>query len=113
MQIIKEQNFSVIDKMNMISVARDIKKLDKAITITGAIIYDDVDTETGEVKPVGAVKTTDGDIFGFTSQTLISCTDMIIDAFTDGVKEMVIEPVTGTSNAGRTFYQFKVLDVKQ
>lgn len=113
MQIIKEQNFSIIDKMNMISVARDIKKLDKAITITGAIIYDDVDVETGEAKPVGAVKTTDGDIFGFTSQTLISCTDMIIDAFTDGVKEMTIEPVTGTSNAGRTFYQFKILDVKQ
>lgn len=113
MQIIKEANFNMIDKMNMISVARDIKKVESAFTITGAIIYDDVDVETGEVKPVGAVKTPDGDIYGFTSQTLISCTDMIIEAFGQGAKEITIEPVTGTSNAGRTFYQFKVVDVKQ
>lgn len=107
-----EINFTAIDKLNMISVPRDIKKLDKAITITGAIIYDTVDVNTGEVKGVGAVKTTDGDIYGFTSTTLIECTDMIIDVFTDGASEITIIPITGQSNAGRTFYQFKVLNVK-
>lgn len=107
----KEINFTAIDKLNMISVPRDIKKLDKAITITGAIIYETVDVNTGEVKAVGAVKTTD-DIYGFTSTTLIECTDMIIDVFTDGASEITVMPITEQSNAGRTFYQFKVLDVK-
>ena len=112
MNITREYGFNAIDKINMISVSMDIKKLTTAITIVGAIIYDDVDTETGEVKPVGAVKTSNGDIYGFTSSTLIDCTLMLMDVFADGATEITIVPVTGTSNAGRTFYQFKCLDVK-
>lgn len=112
MNITREYGFNAIDKINMISVSMDVKKLTTAITIVGAIIYDDVDTETGEVKPVGAVKTSNGDIYGFTSSTLIECTLMLMDVFADGATEITIVPVTGTSNAGRTFYQFKCLDVK-
>lgn len=108
----QEHGFNAIDKLNMISVPRDIKKLDHPITITGAIIYDTVDTSTGEVKPIGAVKTTDGDIYGFTSATLIECNDMIIDVFTDGATEITLQPVSSQSKSDRTFYQFKVIEVK-
>lgn len=112
MNITREYGFNAIDKINMISVSMDIKKLTTAITIVGAIVYDDVDAETGEIKPVGAVKTSNGDIYGFTSSTLIDCTLMLMDVFADGATEITIVPVTGTSNAGRTFYQFRCLDVK-
>lgn len=108
----QEHGFNAIDKLNMISVPRDIKKLDHPITITGAIIYDTVDTSTGEVKPIGAVKTTDGDIYGFTSATLIECTDMIIDVFADGATEITLKPISSQSKSDRTFYQFKVIEVK-
>lgn len=112
MNIIKEVNISNIDKFNIKSVPQDIKKLTEAVTVVGAIIYNDVDRETGELKAVGAIKTSNGDIYGFTSMTLIDCTDLLIDTFTDGAKEITLIPVTGTSNAGRTFYQFRVMDIK-
>lgn len=112
MNIIKEANINAIDKFNIKSVPQDIKKLTEAVTVVGAIIYNDVDRETGELKNVGAIKTSNGDIYGFTSMTLIDCTDLLIDTFKDGAKEITLIPVTGTSNAGRTFYQFRVMDIK-
>lgn len=111
MQITNEYGFSRMDKLNMMSCNKDIKKLDGSITIVGAIEYMDADKETGEVKPVGAIKTDNGDIYGFTSQTLIETLGMIIDSFNDGVKSITLTTVTGQSNAGRTFYQFKILDM--
>ena len=113
MQITREHGFKRMDKINMMTSNKDIKKLTEAITIIGAITYLDTDKETGEAKPVGAIKTKDGEIYGFTSGTLIECTDMIIDQFEDGVKSFTLIPVTGTSNAGRTFYQFKIIDIEE
>lgn len=112
MNIIKEANINAIDKFNIKSVPQDIKKLTEAVTVVGAVIYNDVDRETGELKAVGAIKTSNGDMYGFTSLTLIDCTDLLIDTFMDGAKEITLVPVTGTSNAGRTFYQFKVIDIR-
>ena len=106
MNIIKEANINAIDKFNIKSVPMDIKRVTDAVTVVGAVIYNDVDRETGELK------TDSGDIYGFTSLTLIDCTDLLIDTFMDGAKEITLVPVTGTSNAGRTFYQFKVMDIK-
>lgn len=111
MQITNEFGFTRMDKLNMMSCNKDIKKLKESITIIGAIEYMDADKETGEVKPVGAIKTDNGDIYGFTSQTLIETLPMIIDAFNDGVKSITLTTVTGQSNAGRTFYQFKILNM--
>ncbi len=114
MEIRNNVNFSTIDCMNVLTSADDIKnKVDEEITITGILIYDSVDKATGELKTVGAVKTDDGTIYGFTSATLIECAEMMTTAFTNSnAKEIKVVVFTKQSNNKRTFYQFKITDIK-
>ena len=113
MNIIVNTNFNAIDRMNVLTSAQDIKKVtDTELKVIGVLIYDSTDKATGEYKQVGAVKTTDGTIYGFTSATLIECATMLNAAFEDDANTITITPITGTSKAGRTFYQFKVLNIE-
>ena len=98
MNIIKEANINAIDKFNIKSVPQDIKKLTEAVTVVGAIIYNDVDRETGELKAVGAIKTDSGDIYGFTSMTLIDCTDLLIDTFKQSRPKLIINLINAANN---------------
>ena len=109
MNITANTNFNAVDRMNVLTSAKNIKTMiDTPINIVGVLIYDSTDKATGEYKTVGAVKTADGDIYGFTSATLIECVTMINSAFEDGAKVVTATPITGQSKGGRTFYQFKV-----
>lgn len=113
MTITNEQNFTVVDRMNAITNASDIKNTaGQTLDIIGILTYETTDKATGEFKSVGAIKVSDGTIYGFTSATLIECANMMCDAFADGVKAITVETITKKSNAGRTFYQFKIVDIK-
>ena len=112
MTITNEVNFSVVDRMNAITNAEDIKNtVNQSLEVIGIMTYDTVDKATGEVKSVGAVKTADGAIYGFTSATLIECAAMMVDALNDGAKSITVETITKQSNNKRTFYQFKIISV--
>lgn len=115
MEIISNANFSTIDKMNVLVSAQDIKMLKGSeLTITGVFVYDTPDKETGEAKTVGAVKTPDGTIYGFTSATLIECALMLASAFNDDEYTSIkIQVISGQSKSDRTFYQFKVLELNK
>lgn len=115
MEILANANFTTIDKMNVLVSAQDIKKLkDTNLTITGVFVYNTPDKETGEAKTVGAVKTPDGTIYGFTSATLIECALMLASAFNDDEYSSIeIQVISGQSKADRTFYQFKVLNLNK
>lgn len=105
-------NFTIEDKMNALTSAEDVKNTaGQSLEITGIMTYDTIDKATGEVKSVGAIKTTDGNIYGFTSATLIECTEMMCDAFKDGAKSITVETVSKQSNNKRTFYQFRIISV--
>jgi hypothetical protein len=115
MEILANANFTTIDKMNVLVSAQDIKKLkDTNLTITGVFVYNTPDKETGEAKMVGAVKTPDGTIYGFTSATLIECALMLASAFNDDEYSSIeIQVISGQSKSDRTFYQFKVLSLNK
>lgn len=115
MEILANANFTTIDKMNVLVSAQDVKKLkDTNLTITGVFVYNTPDKETGEAKMVGAVKTPDGTIYGFTSATLIECALMLASAFNDDEYSSIeIQVISGQSKADRTFYQFKVLNLNK
>lgn len=113
MNITVNHNFNAVDRMNVLTSAQDIKKaVDKELVIVGVMIYDSTDKATGEYKQVGAVKTDDGTIYGFTSATLIECASMLAAAFEEGATAIAVNPITGTSKAGRTFFQFRVLNIE-
>lgn len=108
-ETIKSANINRIDRINLMTSATDIKQAtNNELKIIGACIYNDTNVNTGEVKTVGAIKTTDGTIYGFTSKTLIDCTDIFIDALNEGVTEITATPAQRTSKNGRNFYQFIV-----
>jgi hypothetical protein len=115
MEIKTNINFTVIDSMNVLTSAEDIKnKVDEEIKIVGILIYETVDKSTGEIKTVGAVKTDDDIIYGFTSATMIECAEMMASAFTDSnAKSITVIPFTKKSNNKRTFYQFKIVDIEK
>ncbi len=114
MNITVNYNFNAVDRMNVLTSAQDIKQVtDTALDVVGVLIYDSTDKATGEYKQVGAIKTSDGTIYGFTSATLIECATMLNAAFEDGATAIAVTPITGTSKAGRTFYQFKVLTISE
>ena len=106
--------FNKIDLINVLSAAQDIKQtVNQTLTVTGVYTYDDVDKETGEAKTVGAIKCSDGMIFGFTSSTLLECAERIADVLMDGeCSEVDIKTISRESKAGRTFYQFIVTDIR-
>lgn len=107
-------NFNKIDMINVVSSAQDIKQTaGQVLTLTGVYIYEDIDKETGELRPVGAIKSNDGMIFGFTSSTLIECAKRIADVLKeDDVNEVDVKTISRESKAGRTFYQFVVTDLR-
>ena len=115
MEIRTNVNFTVIDSMNTLTSAEDIKnKVDAEIKVVGIMVYDTVDKSTGEVKTVGAIKADDGTIYGFTSATMIECAEMMAGAFTDSnAKSITVIPFTKQSNNKRTFYQFKIVDIEK
>lgn len=69
--------------------------------------YIDVDTKTNEEKTILSIMTPEGEVFATNSATFLrdfeQITDMLLDAGEDGTV-FVIEVITGTSKAGRTFY---------
>ena len=112
MTINNEVNFSIVDRMNALTNAEDIKNTaGQTLDIVGIMTYTTVDKATGEMKSVGAVKIAQGNIYGFTSATLIECAEMMCDAFADGAKSITVETITKQSNNKRTFYQFKIISV--
>lgn len=106
-------NFNKIDMINVLSSAQDIKTTaGQEIDIIGVHIYETTDKETGEIKTVGAVKTNDGNIFGFTSTTLIECAYRIADVLSeDDVNTVTVKTTKRQSKSGRDFYQFVVTEI--
>lgn len=111
-EIIKNVNFNRVDLLNVVTSADDIKEVTEPITITGVLIYTTPDKETGEVKTVGAVRTEDGHIYGFTSATLLESTAMMVEVLNESdVKGITMKVISKQSNNKRTFYQFVVTDI--
>ena len=83
---------------------------EKVITVTGLAVGQAIDNETGELKPVGYLATSDG-VYGTVSATVIPAIENIIDAVDDGDISFPCEiKVHGrTSNGGREFLTLSVM----
>lgn len=70
------------------------------------VIFDDV-KPTGEVVEILAVRTTENEMFGTNSQTMIKGFKAIIEAFGEPVPFEVLE---GIGRSGRTYYYIDIVD---
>ena len=112
LEIVKNVGFNRIDLLNVTTSAQDIKEVTEEITITAVLIYTTPDKETGEAKTVGAVRTEDGTIYGYTSATLMESTAMMVEVLSESdVKAIRGKIISRESKSKRTFYQFIVTDI--
>lgn len=102
-------NMTAKDIFNAKSSSKSVKDyVDVTLTATGCAVVDTTNNETGEVKSVGYIATSEG-VFGFTSGVLMNTMPEL-----SGYMESAGEPVEiqfheNTSNAGKKFYTMEIM----
>lgn len=102
-------NMTAKDIFNAKSSSKSVKDyLGVTLTATGCAVVDTTDNETGEVKPVGYIATSEG-VFGFTSDVLMN-TMTDLSEYMESVGEPVeIQFHESTSNSGKKFYTLEIM----
>lgn len=95
------------------SIALQTLENGAVIEIKGAAVAETPDTETGEVRNVGYMVCTDGQIYGCVSATAIKSIEGIVEVFPDeaenGVDRLEVKVIKRKSNAGREFISLLIL----
>lgn len=107
-----------MDKKSMFNAknsSNNIKEIiGKNVAISGYMVANDTDKETGEIIKIGYLCLVDGTVYGFKSTTLIDnviefdeyVTDVYVDdrPFGEQIRVSAVK-----SKAGREFYQFNIV----
>ena len=101
-------NMAAKDIFNAKSSSKNVKDYtDVTLTATGCAVLDTTNTETGEVKSVGYIATTEG-VFGFTSNVLMNAMEDLSE-YMESVGEPVnIEFHEMESRSGKKFYTMEI-----
>lgn len=102
-------NMTAKDIFNAKSSSKNIKNyVDVTLTATGCAVVDTTNNETGEVKPVGYIATSEG-VFGFTSGVLMSTMSELSDYMESAGESVEIQFHENTSNASKKFYTLEIM----
>lgn len=97
-----DMNAREVFKMTQGGADKLSNHIGEVITITDAIVYEDVNTK-GEDVTILVVKTADGDILASSSVTVRRKFNAMCVSFGDAFPIEDVKIVNGTSKAGRTF----------
>lgn len=102
-------NMTAKDIFNAKSSSKSVKDyVGVTLTATGCAVVDTTNVETGEVKPVGYIATSEG-VFGFTSGVLLNAMSELSE-YMESVSEPVeIQFHEGKSNSGKKFYTMEIM----
>lgn len=110
---VKEKNVKnpLVDVFNATNCSRPISEyIDETLTITGYVRFDDIDTQTGEVKEYIGLVCDNGKCISTGSPIFIKAFDTLIDTLADNGMELKngisIIPNVQKSKAGKEFYNF-------
>lgn len=102
-------NMTAKDIFNAKSSSKNIKNyVDVTLTATGCAVVDTTNNETGEVKSVGYIATSEG-VFGFTSGVLMSTMSELSGYMESNGEPVEIQFHENTSNAGKKFYTMEIM----
>lgn len=79
------------------------------MTVTGAVLYEDVDKTSGEVKTILAIATDKG-VFGTNSPTAREDFEALAAIYDAAIPGDPIEVLSGTSKSGREFITIRLAD---
>ena len=82
---------------------RNMKELKGSVLEVSAWCkYEDIDSKTGELRPILTIRTPEGEVYGTNSATFINDFESMVDMFGPGGVDF-LEIISGTSKAGREF----------
>lgn len=101
-------NMTAKDIFNAKSSSKRVKDyVGVNLTATGCAVVDTTNTETGEVKSVGYIATTEG-VFGFTSNVLMNAMDGLSEYMESVGEPVEIEFHESESRSGKKFYTMEI-----
>ena len=102
-------NMTVKDIFNAKSSSKSVKDyVGVTLTATGCAVVDTTNNETGEVKSVGYIATSEG-VFGFTSGVLMNTMEELSEYMESAGEPVEIQFHENTSNAGKKFYTLEIM----
>lgn len=102
-------NMSAKDIFNAKSSSKRVKDyVGLTLAATGCAVVDTINAETGEVKTVGYIATSEG-VFGFTSGVLISAMGELSEYMESAGEPVEIQFHENTSNSGKKFYTIEIM----
>ena len=102
------ENIGKMDIFNAKSASIALQTVSETLTVTGAAISDETNTESGEISEVGYIFDKDGNVYGTISTTVIDMLPALIDLL-DDVGELPITVVHRTAKSGREFISLQIL----
>lgn len=102
-------NMTAKDIFNAKSSSKSVKDyVDVTLTATGCAVVDTTNSETGEVKSVGYIATSEG-VFGFTSNVLMSVMPELSEYMESAGEPVEIQFHEDTSAKGKLFYTLEIM----
>lgn len=102
-------NMTAKDIFNAKSSSKSVKDyVGVTLTATGCAVVDITNAETGEVKTVGYIATSEG-VVGFTSGVLMSTMSELSEYMESAGEPIEIQFNENTSNAGKKFYTMEIM----
>ena len=102
-------NMTAKDIFNAKSSSKSVKDyVGVTLTATGCAVVDTTNAETGEVKSVGYIATSEG-VFGFTSGVLMNTMEELSEYMKSAGEPVEIQFHENTSNAGKKFYTLEIM----
>ena len=106
--MVSPKNIGKMELFNAKSSSIALQTVSDTLTVTGAAIADETNTESGEISEVGYIFDKNGNVYGTISATVI---DMLLDLIDllDEVDELPINVVHRTAKSGREFISLQIV----
>lgn len=102
-------NMTAKDLFNAKSSSKSVKDyISLPLMATGCAVVDTTNSETGEVKSVGYIATSEG-VFGFTSGVLMNAMPELSEFMESAGEPVEIQFHENTSNAGKKFFTLEIM----
>lgn len=106
--MISTKNIGKMELFNAKSASIALQTVSDTLTVTGAAIADETNTESGEIAEVGYIFDKDGNVYGTISATVIDMLPALIDLL-DEVNELPMNVAHRKAKSGREFISLQIV----
>lgn len=106
--MLSTKNIGKMELFNAKSASIALQTVSETLTVTGAAIADETNTDSGEISEVGYIFDKDGNVYGTISATVIDMLPALIDLL-DEISELPMTVVHRKAKSGREFISLQIV----